>query len=60
MDRGKGEHRRKHPCSRNGDEVTFVTVHGRIISRPKSCDHSVPVWWTQPGIRVVIEGTSIV
>ena len=57
-----GEHRRKHPCaeSQSGDDVTVVTVHGRVSSRPNSRVLSVPVRILRAGVRVVVGGTSTV
>ena len=46
--------------SRSGDDVTAVTVHGRLSSRPKGRADSVPVRRIRPGIRVVLGGTSTV
>ena len=42
--------------SRSGDDVTVVTVHGRVISRVKSSVLSVPVQIILSGIRVVVRG----
>ena len=46
--------------SEKGDDVTVVTVHGRVISRVKSRVLSVPARILRSGIRVVVGGTSTV
>ena len=46
--------------SQSVDDVTVVTVHGRVISRPKRRVLLVPVWNLQPCIRVVVGGISTV
>ena len=46
--------------SRSGDDVTVMTVHGRVISRVKRRVLSVPIRILLQGIRVVVGETSTV